>query len=375
MNYNQQKADVFHGIIRLLVLIPLIAISVISCKKDEDPPSRTFRMGFQNSAPRIDINLILQSLNLWTQRADVAMITTEVPWAELLGGMSVDDYVVNNYKDLVAFYRSKNLKLWVYIDPQNGLDRTSDAVSLQQANKSIADADMQLLYQKFTVAMDSILKPDHLGLALETNLIRDASPASIYNGVKTAVNVTAQAVRARNTTVPLSISVQVDHAWGKLGGGSYTGIAQDFTDFPFIQELGLSSYPYFGFDDPTDIPLNYYTRLVGGKNLPVFITEGGWSSASVTTPDRSFVSSPELQKAYIEHHTHLLNEVDAKAVFQLVFTDIDSASVPVDVPDNIDYFLYIGLVDINFNIKPALHAWDQVFNYRYTGADWFYGRW
>jgi len=350
-------------------LFIVIVILLSNCKKDEEPASRTFRMGFQNSAPRIDLDLIIQSLNLWTQRADVAMITTEVPWSELLGGMSVDDYVVNNYKDLVAFYRSKNLKLWVYIDPQNGLDRATDAVDLQQANKSIADADMQLLYQKFTVAMDSILKPDHLGLALETNLIRDASPASIYNGVKTAVNVTAQAVRARNATVPLSISVQVDHAWGKLAGGSYTGISQDFTDFPFIQELGLSSYPYFGFDDPTDIPLTYYTRLVEGKNLPVFITEGGWSSASVTTPDRSFVSSPELQKAYIEHHTHLLNEVDAKAVFQLVFTDIDGTEVPDDVHDNIDYFLYLGLVDINFNIKPALNAWDQVFGYRYTGTD------
>lgn len=354
--------------IRNFLLIGLLML--FSCKDDDDSKAtRTFRMGFQNSAPRIDIDLIIQSLDLWTQRADVAMITTEVPWAELLGGMTVNDYVVNNYKDLVAYYRTKDLKLWVYIDPQNGLDRATDAVDLQQASKSIADADMQLLYQKFTIAMDSILKPDHLGLALETNLIRDAAPAAIYNGVKQAVNATAHVVRARNATVPLSISVQVDHAWGKLGGNSYTGIAQDFIDFPFIQELGLSSYPYFGFGDPTDIPLNYYTRLVEGKNLPVFITEGGWSSASVTTPNRSFVSSPELQKAYIEHHAHLLNEVGATAVFQLLFTDIDIAAVPDDVPDNIDYFLYIGLVDINFTIKPALIAWDKVFSYRYTGTE------
>jgi hypothetical protein len=91
------------------------------------------------------------------------------------------------------------------------LDRTTDAVDLQQANKSIADADMQLLYKKFVLAMDSVLNPEHLGLALETNLIRDAAPAAIYTGVKTAANAAA-AVRARNATVPLSISVQVDHA-------------------------------------------------------------------------------------------------------------------------------------------------------------------
>ena len=352
----------------LLVLFCFTTFS--SCKNDEAEPTRTFRMGFQNSAPRYDdINLVLQSLNLWTQRADVAMITTEVPWADLLGGMTVNEYIVNNYLDLVAYYRTQDLKLWVYIDPANGLDRAADAVDLQQADKSIADAEIQLLYRKFTIAMDSILKPDHLGLALETNLIRDAAPIALYHAVKTAVNATAQAVRARNTVVPLSISVQVDHAWGKLGGGEYTGIAQDFIDFPFIQELGLSSYPYFGFNDPKDIPLNYYSRLVEGKNLPVFITEGGWSSASVTTPIRSFVSSPEMQKIYIEHHTALLNTVRAQAVFQLVFTDIDGTALPSDVPDNIDYFLCLGLVDINFVFKPALKAWDQVFNYRYTGSD------
>lgn len=340
-------------------------VVAFACQQEEETPIRTFRMGFQNSAPRFDnLDLFVQSLNLWTTRADAAMITTEVPWAELLAGTTVNDYVINNYKDLVAFYRSKNLKLWVYIDPQNGLDREKDAVDLQQAGKSIADADMQLLYQKFSVAMDSILKPDHLGLALETNLIRDAAPADIYTGVKTAANATAQIIRARNASVPLSVSVQVDHAWGKLVGGSYIGIAPDFSDFPFIQELGLSSYPYFGFSNPTDIPMNYYTRLVEGKNLPVFVSEGGWSSVSVPG---SFTSSNELQKAYIEHHAHVLNEVKAEAVFQLLFTDIDPTAVPADVPDNINYFLYLGLVDKNFISKPALSAWDVVFNYPYTG--------
>ncbi len=135
MIYSHRYSNVFGKITMLVILILGISLSFLSCQKDEEPASRTFRMGFQNSAPRIDLDLILQSLNLWTQRADVAMISTEVPWAELLGGMSVDDYVVNNYKDLVAFYRSKNIKLWVYIDPQNGLDRASDAVDLQQANK------------------------------------------------------------------------------------------------------------------------------------------------------------------------------------------------------------------------------------------------
>lgn len=350
-------------VLRNILLLSII-VFVFSCSDKNEASTRTYYMGFQNSAPRFDnLDLYLQSLSMWTQRADAAMITTEVPWAELLSGAKVNDYVIANYKELVNYYRNKGLKLWVYIDPQNGLDRASDAVDLQKAGKSIADADMQLLYQKFAIAMDSILKPDHLGLALETNLIRDGSTAAIYQGVMKAANETAAKIKARNSTVLLSVSIQADHAWGKLVGGSYKGIDQDFIDFPFIQELGISSYPYFGFDKPTDIPVNYYSKLVAGKNIPVFVSEGGWTSIAIDNGSAA-ARSPEIQKEYIAHHAALLDDVKATAVFQLLFTDLDLDAFPADMPVNLPYFAYLGLVDKNLNPKPALAAWDNIFNNR-----------
>ena len=72
-------------------------------------------------------------------------------------------------------------------------------------------------------------------------------------------------------------------------------------------------------------------------------------------------SSPELQRRYIEYHEHLLDGVKAIAYFQLVFTDIDVASLPPDVPDNLPYFVYLGMVDKLFEKKPALDAWDEIF--------------
>jgi hypothetical protein len=341
----------------------LLLLAVVSCSDNEKlTPKRSYRMGFGNSGPRYDdFNLLIQSLNLWTTRADAAIVNTEVPWDSLLSGIPAVDYVSRNYVGLVNFYRSKNMKLWVYIDPQNGLDRTSDATALQLRGKSIADADMQEVYRRFVVVMDSMLNPDHLGLALETNLIRAASPSPIYQGVKKAANDVAAELKGRGRTVPLSVSVQVDVAWGMLGGGGYTGINQDFADFPFIEELGLSSYPYFGFETPDQLPVNYYSRLVEGRNIPVFVSEGGWSSGSVTTATPSFNSSPEEQAAYIRRHPAVLDEVKATAWFQLPFTDIDIGSVPPPVPDNLGYFIYLGMVDVNLTPKPALTAWDEIY--------------
>ena len=342
-----------------------LAVLLISCKKDDSILStRTYRMGFQNSAPRYDdFNLILQSLQLWSQRADAAMITTEVPWDSLYAGKSIQQFVLNNYSGLVNYYRINNFKLWIYIDPANGLNRSSDANALVALGKSIAQDDVQKLYRRFVVVMDSMLKPDHLGLALETNLIRIASSSAIYNGVKNAANDAVADVRAVDATVKLSVSIQADVAWGKLNGnGNYIGIDQDLTDFPFIQELGISSYPYFSSSKPEDLPTDYYAKLITGKSLPVFVSEGGWTSQALTGPNQEIIpGSASLQHDYIVRQSQLLDHAKAIAVFQLTFTDIDLNNPPGNIDPTIKYFAYLGLVDSNLQPKPSLTIWDTIF--------------
>jgi hypothetical protein len=349
----------------MLLLVTALLLGLSACK-EETPmpaPARTYRMGFLNSAPRFDnYDLFIRSLNIWTTRADAAIISLEVPWDSLLAGKSPEYYVLTTQKGLADYYRSLDFKLWVYIDPGNSLDRAVDAATLTQAGRSMTEPEIQRLYIEFVISMDSILKPDHLGLVLETNLMRTASPAPLYNAIRTAANQAAADLRTRGSTTKLSVSVQVDHAWGLITNTPYAGVDQDFVDFPFIQELGLSSYPYFVFDNPSQIPDNFYTRVVAGRNLPVFVSESGWTSATVTTPNESFISSPAIQKAYIERHSALLASVNATAYFQLPFTDIDTTDLPDIVPETIGYFAYLGLVDAQFVPKPALAAWDELYS-------------
>jgi hypothetical protein len=355
------------GIKQVLFFGLVVFMLAASCQKEAGNQlnTRTCRMGFQSSAPRFEFDIVIQSLHLWEQRADAAMITTEVPWDSLYAGMSPKTYVINNFKGLVDYYRAKNFKLWVYIDPANGLDRASDALALVARKKSISQPDVQELYRRFAFAMDSILKPDHMGLALETNLIRGASPDSIYKGVKKAANDAFTKIRAFDKHAKLSVSIQVDYAWVKLNSSSLNPIDPDFADFPFIEELGMSSYPYFEYDKPQDIPVDYYSKLVTGKSLPVFVSEGGWSSATVD----KYTGTLEKQRDYIARQSQLLDEVNAIAVFQLVFTDIDVAALPVGVPSNIGLFSSLGLVDKDLKPKPALDAWDAMFKRTYTGSN------
>lgn len=322
------------------------------------PTTRTWQMGFSYTPPHLTTDAVLQGIDLWSQRAELAAIHEELPWTDLLAGMSPDAILDRDKVQLVNYLRGKGLKLYFMADLTDGLSRGEEAPQLRALGRSITEPAVQLLYRGYVLAVVRKLNPEYLGLAAETNLIRVAAPAALYAAVVQASNDAATDLRAAGSGATLLSSVQVETAWGLLGtGGAYTGIEQDFTDFPFAQTLGLSSYPYFGFARPEDIPENYYSRLLNGRTLPVMVVEGGWTSASVGTVQ----SSPDLQARYVTRHAQLLDSVAARAVVQLLFADLDLSTVPPPIPANLPLFAQIGLADSAFNPKPALGAWDAVY--------------
>ncbi len=319
-------------------------------------------MGFSVIPPKPDIKVALRSMEIWTKRADAAIMHMDVPWALLLEGKTPEEALKRDGIDLARHYRSKNLKLVITLDVTNGLARESEAVALVTARRSITEPAIQRLYRTFVLAVVERLRPDFLGLAAETNLVRAIAPRPVYDALVRMTNDAAADVRASRSgkTLPLYISVQVETAWGRLGPRSaYAGIDRDLRDFPFITALGLSSYPYLGgFSEPESIPLEYYSRMNSKRLLPLLIVEGGWPSASVRS---AFTSSPAKQARYIARHSQLLENANAVAAFQLPFADLDLASFPKPLPAILPLFVTLGLVDSNLRPKPALATWDSIF--------------
>ena len=349
------------------LLIAILSISLLSgCESNSTGPvpvvvhagsPRTFRMGFSPIPPRADFASLVSALELWSIRADAAIISYEVPWDSLLSGVTAESLCFRIVVPLANYFRFRGHTLWVYVDPANGLNRAGEADALVRRGRSFSEAAIQALYRRWVTVVDSSTRPEHLGLALETNLIRGLSPPPLYAAIKQAVNAAAAEIRGRDAAVKLSVSVQVDYAWG-LYGGTYQGVDVDFADFPFMQELGLSSYPFLaGFATPEDVPLNFYARLVAGRSIPVMVTEGGWSSATLY----SLVSSQDEQRRYIFRQAQLLDSVRAIAVFQLAFTDLDLVATPPPPGSILPLFANLGLVDINLVPKAALAAWDSLY--------------
>ena len=325
------------------------------------PNPRTYYMGFSSFPPRPDLNLALLTINLWAQRADAALILTDPPWDSLLAGRAPDSLIRNNQLGLANYYRARGLRVIVSIDPTNGLDRSAEAPKLVAAGRSLTEPAVQQLYRDYVTAMDTLIHPDYLGIASETNLVRAIAPASLYNAVVQAAGSAATSVSVIDSVVSLYTTVQVETAWGRLAGpgGAYVGIDQDLADFGFIRALGLSSYPYLGgYTDPDSIPSDYYTRLQQGQAIQrrMLVIEGGWPSDSVA----GVPSDPQKQRRYIARHAQLQDTASTVGWFQITFTDLDEAAYGFP-PGSLTPFAMLGLVDVNFVSKPALSAWDAVF--------------
>jgi len=360
-----------------LVATALLCSLAPGCGKDESPtapapasPTRSWLMGFSALPARPDQNQMLQSLFLWSTRADAAIAHEDVPWDSLLAGVSPDSLVVRDVLPLVQYYRGRGFVVTWEIDLTNGLGRDSEAPALVAAGRSIGEEAVRVQARRWAATIDRLAQPDYLGIGSETNLVRAAAPPSLYANLVTLSNsiadtlATLHAAWHRAKDPVLYTSVQVETAWGRLGGGpGYTGIATDLADFAFGGALGLSSYPYLGgFAEPESLPGDYYARLATDAHRPVLVTEGGWTSASLSSGTVNVVSSPQKQARFIREQAKRLAAAHALACYQLTFPDLDLASFPPQPPGSLlPLFASLGLVDPDLVPKPALTTWDSLF--------------
>jgi hypothetical protein len=347
--------------------LPFLLAGVLllaGCDSNHDNPGpntepRTYRMGFSPIPPSNDFALAIQSLETWTKRADGAIFHNSPPWDSLLAGVPADTLVRHNELGLARYFRAKGLDIVFIIDLTDGLNRAQEAPPLVAAGRSLAEPAVRQAVIDYAVAVDTLLHPSRMGFAAETNLIRVAAPPVVYAAVKQTANEAAAAVRAVDPNVRQFVSVQVEVAWGRIGAGplNYVGIAQDLADFPFVQDVGLSSYPYLGgFSDPEDPPSDYYAAIANESGKPVLMVEGGWPSTSV-----GGVSSPQEQARWITREAALLDRAHAVGFYQLTFTDLSLSAFPQPPGSVLPLFVTLGLVDTTLAAKPALSKWDATF--------------
>src|SRR5689334_8831015 len=83
----------------LVLALCAACLGAAGCSKKSHPTApvvatRPYRMGFSALPPRNDFSALLAALQMWTPRADAALVLNEVPWDSLLDGVPAPDFVV-----------------------------------------------------------------------------------------------------------------------------------------------------------------------------------------------------------------------------------------------------------------------------------------
>lgn len=347
------------------------AAVLAGCGKSASAPpvpgaTRSYVMGFSGFPPVPDQTVAIAAIDMAALRADAAIQHVAPPWDSLLAGVPADTLVRRAEFPLQNYFRNvQHRKLVFEVDLTNGLNRAAEDPALVNAGRSIAEPEVRALAIAWIAAVDTIIHPDWLGFGCETNLVRAAAPPTLYAALRTLCGLAADslaALHARRPALPrptLYSTVQVETAWGRLGGaGTYQGIATDLADFPYAQVLGLSSYPYLGgFAEPEEMPDDYFSRLANDAARPVMVIEGGWASQSFGP----YTTSTAKQARYIRRQAQLLDAAHAVGWLSLEFADLAVSLWPPGTDPNIRYFAALGVVDSVLAPKPALGAWDSVY--------------
>jgi len=358
---NSSRSTVSDGANR--VTVPALAADSSST------PVRPFRMGWFFQPPQPTPQSVVKTSPVMAGFSDAILIQREVPWKRLLAGDSMETIAEEEYDGVVKFLTGLGIHVSFLVDPLDGLDRTREGSEMRASGRSLKEPEIRAIHEQWVKFLAARYKPEFLGLASEINSLAARGDPELYAAVKLMCDRLAPRIREISPATRVFVSFQVDEAWARVPGlpsrVDHFKLTRDFD----IDVLGLSSYPSFFFDDPSDIPPDYFSRLMVASGKPVLVAEGGWSSAPAGKGE-----TPETlaaQARFMERFFVLVDSVQPELVILLLFADLDLEAWKTVAPANSDPervrpFISMGLAHDDLSPKPALNIWAAVFNRPYV---------
>lgn len=203
-------------------------------------------------------------------------------------------------------------------------------------------------YVSITTSFVKQYKPDYFGVGIEVNVLYEKNVTGFDEFVSLYGQVYAAAKAASPGTAIFTI-FQYEKMNG-LNGGLYGG-TNDPTKAEwqllgrFPQDVvAFTTYPGLVYQNPSDIPPDYYTRIASHTNISVGFTEVGWHSGNIS---RGWGSDETEQAAFISRFFTLGGSLNkAFAVWSFLYDQ--NTTVP---------FNSMGLFYANGTAKQSWQTW------------------
>ena len=347
------------------IVVPSLAADVSA-----QAQTRGYRMGWFLQPPEPTVASILKTMPEAAKHSDAVLIQREVPWARILAGTPMETILVEDYDGLMAYLRGTGFHVSFLVDPLDGLDRTRESNETRAAGRTLNDPALRALHEQWVELLVARYQPDFFGCASEINSLAARGDPVLFANIRDMCNRLAPLVRSLSPATKFFVSFQVDEAWGRVtilpSAVDHFALSRTFD----IDVLGLSSYPSFFFNNPSEIPADYFTKLKEASGKPVLIAEGGWSSAPPGKTESP--ATLTVQAEFYERFFSVLDAADPVLVIMLLFADLNlnawlAVAPPASEPERALPFALMGLVTSDLKPKPALAVWDARFKLPFAG--------
>lgn len=222
---------------------------------------------------------------------------------------------------------------------------------------SWTDADQVARFRQVAVRIAERYQPLFLSLGIEINRYYDHDP----DGFAAFVVAYSEIYDAIKAVSPDTLVFTVFQLETLRGAGYLTGTSQgrqahwELLDMfqPRLDLAVFTTYPYFDYTSPADIPDDYYTEIAEHTDRPIAFSESGWLSAPLSTaPDSEFGGSEAEQADFVQRFFELTADLDLAFAMWSFPNDIGPAINPA--------FETVSLRHNDGRPKPALAVWHGV---------------
>lgn len=208
-------------------------------------------------------------------------------------------------------------------------------------------AEVRQEYLNSVEAFAKKYQPEYLGLGIEVNILYEASPKQFEEYVL-FYNKVYDAVKAVSPETKIFTVFQLERMKG-LHGGLF-GAENDpaLSQWQLLDKfetdvVAFTTYPGLIYDDPSEIPKEYYLDIQKYTQKPILFTETGWFREGPT----GWESSEEEQAAFISLLFDLTKELKPQMIIWSFLYD----------PASQDLFNSMGLLRSAEETSAAWEAW------------------
>jgi hypothetical protein len=322
--------------------------------------------GFFPTPPQVSLESVFATYQALGEHADVVLVQESIPWSEFSQGVDVESQKITDLKNNRLLAEAHNLESIYIVDPLNGLNRREFAGLPDGWEANFADPRVRKAYKNYALRILREFKPLYLGLGSEVNTYAEAYPEDLPNFLS-LYRETYAAIKAEAPGTRVFVTFQWEQVNGLVGKDWGDGTRQieweQIEVFePDLDLWVISSYPFVAFPSGADIPVDYYTPLLGRTQKPLAVAEGGFSSR----PINQAPGSPQDQVDYLNSiHNQLGSRLDFWIYLLLSDLDLNSYAPLIrkqggqaDV-NTLGYFVAVGLREKDGAPKPALQLWDS----------------